>query len=417
MTTGTPTTTTGIPSWSGEEGVRRARDLFSQTYGQEVSGGRATPPDGVWAAPGRVNLIGEHVDYNGGPCLPIALPHRTYVALRRRPDRMVRLASDDAEPTRWEGTLDDIRPGGDIPSWVGYAAGPAWTLGQQGAWLGGFDAAVVSCVPWGAGLSSSAAIECAMALALDETHSLGLAGDPAGRATLAAACVRAENEVVGAPTGGMDQAAALFTREGQALLLDTLDGSVDQVPFDLGRVGLALLVIDTRAKHTLVDGQYAARRATCEAVAAREGVPTLRQLPDPQATLARLTDPIEQRRVRHVVTEIDRVGRFVDLLRAGRYDALGPVLDASHTSLRDDYEVSCEELDVAVETARAAGALGARMTGGGFGGSAIALTPTDRVDTVAAAVTDAYARRDWNPPRFLVALASAAGGRVDGAHR
>lgn len=412
MTTSVPLTT-GIPSWSGEEGVRRAHDLFRQAY--------AGPPDGVWAAPGRVNLIGEHLDYNGGPCLPIALPHRTYVALRRRADRTVRLASDDADPTRWEGTLDDIRPGGDIPSWVGYAAGPAWALAQQDATLdgfaaalGGFDAAVVSCVPWGAGLSSSAAIECATALALDETYGLGLGGDATGRATLAAACVRAENEVVGAPTGGMDQAAALATREGHALLLDTLDGSVEQVPFDLGRVGLALLVIDTRAEHTLVDGQYAARRAACEAVAAREGVPTLRELADPPTLLARLTDPVERRRVRHVVTEIDRVGDFVALLRADRYDALGPVLDASHASLRDDYEVSCPELDVAVETARAAGALGARMTGGGFGGSAIALAPAGRVEAIAAAVTDAYARRGWHAPRFLVALASAAGGRVDG---
>ncbi|MEA5155297.1 galactokinase [Raineyella sp.] len=403
--------TTGIPSWSGEEGVRRARDLFREAYGQEPDTGAA--PDGVWAAPGRVNLIGEHVDYNGGTCLPIALPHRTYVALRRRDDRVVRLVSADADPARWEGTLDDVRPGGAIPSWVGYAAGPAWSLGQQGEQLGGFDVAIVSCVPWGAGLSSSAAIECAMALALDDTFGLGLAGDTTGRARLSAACVRAENEVVGAPTGGMDQAAALLTTEGHALLLDTLDGSVTQVPFDLGRVGLALLVIDTRAEHALNDGQYGARRATCEAVAAREGVPTLRELPDPQAVLARLTDPVEQRRVRHVVTEIDRVGRFVELLRAGRYDGLGPVLDASHTSLRDDYEVSCAELDVAVETARAAGALGARMTGGGFGGSAIALAPADRVDAIAAAVTAAFAGHGWTPPQFLVALAAPAGGRAD----
>ncbi|QGF23014.1 galactokinase [Raineyella fluvialis] len=397
--------TTGIPSWSGEEGARRARELFREAFG--------TPPDGVWGAPGRVNLIGEHVDYNGGTCLPIALPHRTYVALRRREDRVVRLVSADADPSRWEGSLDDVRPDGDIPSWVGYAAGPAWSLGQEGAYLGGFDAAISSCVPWGAGLSSSAAIECAMALALDETYDLGLGGDTEGRSRLSAACVRAENDVVGAPTGGMDQAAALLTEEGHALLLDTLDGSLTQVPFDLGAVGLALLVMDTRAKHALNDGQYAARRATCEAVAAREGVATLRELDDPAAVLARLTDPVEQQRVRHVVSEIERVATFVDLLKAGEYDALGPVLDASHTSLRDDYEVSCDELDVAVETARATGALGARMTGGGFGGSAIALTPVDKVDAITAAVAAAFDERGWNPPQFLVALAAAPGGRVD----
>ncbi|SDB81373.1 galactokinase [Raineyella antarctica] len=402
--------TAAIRSWSEQEGAERATELFERTYG--------TAPDGVWAAPGRVNLIGEHIDYNGGPCLPIALPHRTYVALRRRPDDVVRLASADAAPASWEGSLGDVRPGGDFPSWVAYAAGPAWALSaEEGARLGGFEAAIVSCVPWGAGLSSSAAIECAMALALDDAFGLGLGGSPEGRARLAAVCVRAENEVAGAPTGGMDQAAALRSTEGHALLLDTLDGSVTQVPFDLDGAGLALLVVDTRAKHALGDGQYASRRAVCEAVAEREGVPTLGELVDPQAVLARLDDPVELRRVRHVVTEIARVREAVGLLAEGRFEELGRVLDASHASLRDDYEVSVAELDEAVEASRTEGALGARMTGGGFGGSAIALVPLDRVEQVEEAVTAAFVGRRWIPPHFLVARAAAPGGRVRSGDR
>lgn len=399
-----------IRSWTIAEGARRALDLFEEAYGSGQPDGDR--PDGVWAAPGRVNIIGEHIDYNGGPCLPIALPHRTYVALRRRDDQVVRLTSADAEPASWQGSLADVHPGGDFPSWVAYAAGPAWTLGEQGVNVGGFDAAIVSCVPWGAGLSSSAAIECAMALALDEVFGGGLAGSPEGRARLANACVRAENDVAGAPTGGMDQAAALRSTEGDALLLDTLDGSVTAVPFDLDADGLALLVMDTRATHELDDGQYGQRRATCEAVAAREGVRTLGELPDPEGVLARLTDPVEQRRVRHVLTEIARVRAVVDLLGSGGASTIGPILDASHASLRDDYEVSCHELDEAVETARMAGALGARMTGGGFGGSAIALVPADRTEVVAEAVAAAFAGHRWTPPQFLVARAAAPGGRV-----
>ena len=403
--------TNTIRSWSQAEGAQRARDLFEEAYGSDPAG--SVRPDGVWAAPGRVNIIGEHVDYNGGPCLPIALPHRTYVALRRRDDDTVRISSAEADPASWQGSLADVRPGGHFPSWVAYAAGPAWALAEHGIRLGGFDAAIVSCVPWGAGLSSSAAIECAMALALDEAFGGDLGGSAEGRAALAEVCVRAENEVAGAPTGGMDQAAALRTTEGDALLLDTLDGSVAPVPFDLAADGLALLVMDTRAVHALGDGQYGQRRATCEAVAAREGVRTLAELPDPQTVLARLTDPVEQRRVRHVVTEIARVREVVDLLATGEVHRIGPVLDASHASLRDDYEVSCHELDEAVETARMAGALGARMTGGGFGGSAIALVPAERAEVVAEAVAAAFAGHRWTPPQFLVARAAAPGGRVD----
>jgi galactokinase len=312
----------------------------------------------------------------------------------------------------WTGTLAGIAPG-LVDSWAAYAGGPAWSLAKDGHLLGGFDLAIDSCVPLGAGLSSSAAVECAVALALDELFGVGLAaaGDP-GRTQLAAVCVRAENEVAGAPTGGMDQAAALRATSGHALLLDTRDHSVAQVPFALAEAGLELLVIDTRAEHALVDGQYAARRAACHAAADRLGVGTLREVTDLDAALAALPDPVEQRRVRHVVTEIARVEQFAALVREDRVREVGPLMDASHESLRVDYEVSCEELDVAVTAARAAGALGARMTGGGFGGSAIALIEADTASTVAGAVAGAFDDRGWPEPGVLIAVAGPAGGRV-----
>ncbi|GAA2181760.1 galactokinase [Brooklawnia cerclae] len=395
-----------LNSWSHADGAARASALFRSRFDTE--------PDGVWAAPGRVNVIGEHVDYNGGPCLPIALPHRTYVALRARPDDRVRLTTRQADPPTWEGRLADIAPG-LADDWVAYAAGAARVLLDDGYPIGGFDAAIDSCVPLGAGLSSSAAIECAVAIALDDVNRLGLAASDQGRARLAGVCARAENEIVGAPTGGMDQAASLRTADGKAILLDTLDNSVRQVPLGLDDAGLALLVIDTRAHHALVDGQYAARRRTCEQVAARLGVRTLREVADPQAALATLTDDVELRRVRHVFTEIARVGTVVSLVEAGRVAEIGPVLDASHASLRDDYEVSCPELDVAVEASRAAGALGARMTGGGFGGSAIALVPSDLTGIVMDAVAAAFGDHGMGHPAFLVARAAGPAERVAGS--
>lgn len=395
--------TTLQPAWTDAEGAARVRNLFHATYGEE--------PDGVWAAPGRVNIIGEHVDYNGGLCLPIALPHRTFVALGRRADDGVRLVSALAPQDVWSGSLGAITPGA-VSSWVAYAGGPAWALQEDGFTLAGFDAAIDSCVPLGAGLSSSAAIECAVAVALDDSFALGLADDDAGRTRLAAACVRAENAVAGAPTGGMDQAASLRCHAGHALLLDNLDASVQQVPFDLEGAGLELLVIDTRAEHALVDGQYAARRASCHAAAEELGVETLREVTDLGAAFEALSDPVQRRRVRHVVTEIQRVVDVVDLVRAGRVAQIGPLLDASHESLRLDYEVSCAELDVAVQAARDAGALGARMTGGGFGGSAIALVEAAAATSVAEAVAAAFADRGWGEPGFLLAVAGPAADRV-----
>ncbi|AEG43596.1 galactokinase [Isoptericola variabilis 225] len=402
-----------LESWPADEGARRVRALFADAFGASDDGA----PDGVWSAPGRVNLIGEHTDYNGGLALPIALPHRTYVALRRRDDDVVRLASAQAPGETWTARLSEVAPGA-VSGWGAYVAGVAWALRRAGHQVPGFDAVVDSCVPFGAGLSSSAALECAVAVALDDVAGLGLADDDAGRAELAAACVRAENEIAGAPTGGMDQAASLRCTEGHALLLDCRPGlspleSATRVPFDLEAAGLALLVVDTRAEHALVDGQYAARRAACEKAAALLGLDSLRDVPAeglPEALDALAEhdpDGVLRRRVQHVVTEIARTAEFAELVRAGKVDEVGPLMLASHTSLRVDYEVSARELDLVVEAATSAGALGARMTGGGFGGSAIALVRAGDVDAVVAAVQQAFDDAGLRAPGFLLAPPSA----------
>ena len=274
--------------------------------------------------------------------------------------------------------------------------GVAWALRQAGHAVSGFDVAIDSCVPYGAGLSSSAALEASVAVALDAVFGLGLAASDEGRATLAALCVRAENEIAGAPTGGMDQAASLRSQDGHALLLDCLDGSVRHVPFDLAAHDLALLVVDTRAEHALVDGQYAARRASCEAAAARLGVgDAARGLRRPPRAgvgpgQARRRGPGAPRPARGQRDRPRRPGSS-RCSTPGEVGLVGTLMNASHASLRDDYEVSCRELDLVVDTARAAGAVGARMTGGGFGGSAIALVAADEVDRVAQAVADAFA--------------------------
>jgi galactokinase len=388
---------------SAAEVVESVTAAFERCFGHA--------PAGVWSAPGRVNLIGEHTDYNGGLCLPIALPQRTFAAAARRDDDLVRMVSAQQEGVS-EVALDDIspeHPGG----WGAYVAGVLWALRRDGLGVGGVDVVVDSTVPFGAGLSSSAALECAVAAAVSDLHGLGLLNSVEGRARLAAVCVEAENVIAGAPTGGMDQSASLLCQKAAALLLDCRSGATEQVPFDLAATGHALLVTDTRAEHALVDGQYAARRGACERAAATLGVQTLREIApaDLAAALARLGSDEEQRRVRHVVTEIERVTLAVEALRAGDLDEVGRLFDASHASLRDDYEVSCDELDVATATARAHGALGARMTGGGFGGSCIAIVPADRVAEVAGAVASAFEEHGYTPPASFAVVASAPAHR------
>jgi galactokinase len=375
------------------------RERFERAHGRA--------PDGVYVAPGRVNLIGEHVDYNGGLCLPMALPHATYAAAARRDDDAVTVRScqqDDA----FEGRLDAIGPG-EATGWATYAVGVPWALREAGWDVPGMDLVVDSTVPLGAGLSSSAALECSVALAVADA--VGRELDDDVRAELVRACMRAESEVAGAPTGGMDQAISLFAQEASVLLLDCRDWSTRQVGWDPGSADLDLLVVDTRASHTLTDGGYGSRRRDCEQAARVLGVEVLRDVTDQDAALASLDDEIRPR-VRHVFTEIDRVRTAVDQLQAGDFEGLGRTFTASHVSLRDDYEVSCAELDAVVDVALEHGALGARMTGGGFGGSAIALVPSADLDDVRAAVASAYDGRGWVAPVFLTAPPSAGARRL-----
>jgi galactokinase len=353
----------------------------------------------VASAPGRVNLIGEHTDYNGGLCLPLALPQRTTVSLVPRTDRALILSSSQ-EAEGWEGRVED-RPDG----WAAYVAGVVQALRDAGYDAPGFEASIDSDVPVGAGLSSSAALECSAATAIAGVLDLDL-DDRAVRRELAEACIRAENEYVGAPTGGMDQTVAMLAERGHALLLDFADGSATAVELPLEDAGLVLLVIDTRVSHALTDGSYGNRRSESADAAKALGARNLREV-EP-GRIDSLDDPVLRRRARHVVTENVRVLEAVGAIGDRNWEALAAVLDASHISMRDDFEISCRELDLAVETARASGALGARMTGGGFGGSAIALVPRAAVPDVQGSVLEAFADADLEHPAFLLATPGGA---------
>jgi galactokinase len=364
-------------------------------------------PIGCFVAPGRVNLIGEHVDYNNGKCLPMALPHATYAALAPRDDGQVRITSLQQQDT-WQGRVDRLGPD-DVDGWVAYVAGVAWAMQADGIELPGLDIVVDSRVPVGAGLSSSAALECSVALGLCAVA--GLDVDHEVRRRLVTACMRAETEVAGAPTGGMDQMVALLAEADHALLLDCRDWSTEQVAWDPAAHGLELLVVDTRAQHSLNDGGYESRRSDCAEAARMLGVESLREVSDPPAALSALAGRIRQRAT-HVFAEMARVEAAVGQLRGADYSGLGRTFDASHVSLRDDFEVSCAELDVVVETAGAQGALGSRMTGGGFGGSAIVLVPAESVDGVSDAVAAAFTEHGWPAPGFLLARPSGGARQI-----
>ncbi|WP_033819917.1 galactokinase [Kitasatospora sp. MBT63] len=364
-------------------------------------------PEGVWAAPGRVNLIGEHTDYNDGFVLPVALPHSAVAAVRRRDDGLLRLYSAQGDGLVTELKAAELDPAA-VTGWARYPAGVVWALREAGHPVGGLDVHIDSDVPTGAGLSSSAALECVLAAACNELYGLGLTP-----AELALTAQRAENDFVGVPCGVMDQMASMCCAEGGALFLDTRDLAQRQVPLDLAGAGLRLLVVDTRVKHDLGDGAYAGLRAGCERAAALLDLLALRDLPPAALDGALVQLPAELRPlVRHVVTENARVEQAVALLDAGDLAGLGPVLTAGHASLRDDYRVSCPETDLAVATAVAAGALGARMTGGGFGGSVLALVAAARLEQVAAAVLDAFAEAGHTTPRVFPAVPSAGARRL-----
>jgi galactokinase len=360
-------------------------------------------PEGVWHAPGRANLLGEHTDYNEGWVLPFALDRGVVVAARRRDDGVLDIRSQQADgPVTVP--LATLRVG-SVTGWAAYPAGVAWALREAGYPVGGASLAIDSDLLQGAGLSSSAAIECATAVALVTLYQVSVP-----RPELARLARRAENEMVGVPSGIMDQSASLLCEAGHALLLDCRTGDSAPVPLDPAASGLALLLVDTGVRHALTDGRYALRRAECEQAARALGVPSLRDVDDP-ARAAEIADPALARRARHVISDDCRVIAAADLLNAGDLAGLGPLLHASHASLRDDFEISWPEANVAAEAAEAAGGLGARMMGGGFGGSVIALVPAD-TGGVREAITAEYARRGWPPPGFLPAPPSAGAGRL-----
>lgn len=381
--------------------AERAAQDFERAYGRSAVG--------VWAGPGRVNLIGEHTDYNDGFVFPFAIDRATAMAVAPREDRTIRIASAFS-PEVVEIALDDLGPGA-ISGWSAYPLGVVWALTEYGVDLSartGFDAYVDSDVPVGAGLSSSAALMCAMAVALDELWELGF-----DRATLARVGRRAENVAVGAPTGIMDESASLFGERDAAVFLDCRSLDTEVIPLGFEEAGLVLLVIDTRVEHAHATGGYAERRASCELGASTLGVESLRELSvDDLPRAEELLDDVTFRRVKHVVTEDARVLTTVRTLREQGPRAIGELLDAGHVSLRDDFEISVPELDTAVEASRAAGAIGARMTGGGFGGSAIALTPVEKEQEVREAVLAAFAEKGFRAPELFLVTAADGAGRV-----
>lgn len=361
-----------------------------------------------WRAPGRVNVIGEHTDYNDGFVLPIALPLGVTATVTPRSGTVMSARSTDADGPPVEFDAGQVSPG-SVDGWAAYVAGVVWSLREAGLPVPGAAIEIDGDVPHGAGLSSSAALECAVAAALNDAFDLGLA-----REALVGVAQRAENDFVGVPSGSLDQSASLLCEAGHALLLDTRSGERRQIPFDLEAHGLVLLVIDTAAPHRLVDGEYAKRKADCAEAARQLGVTALRDVANLDDALGRLDTDRLRRRVRHVVSENRRVLDVVKILDAGLDPReIGPLLWASHESLRDDYEVSSPELDLAAGTAMDAGARGARMTGGGFGGSAIAVTERGDVQRVVTSVTGAFVTAGYTPPRIFPALPSAGAHTVD----
>lgn len=354
-------------------------------------------PEVIAQAPGRVNLIGEHIDYSNGFVLPFAIDAVTTVAIRRRADDVVTVVSAQQPNDVVSISQAQIaEKKGD--GWAKYVLGVMWSLEIKS----GVDIYVDGRVPLGAGLSSSAALECSTAIALNHLFALGKNSQE-----LALLTQRAENEYVGVPCGIMDQSVSLMAIRGHALLLDCRDLSTEQIPVDFAGAGLRLLIIDTRAHHALVDGGYAERRASCESAAKKLGVVSMRDLTTSELEAKRtLLSDIEYRRARHAVSEIARVLEAVKLLQKKDFLGFGRLLNQSHLSLRDDYNVSCTELDLAVETANSHGAIGARMVGGGFGGSAIALIRDQDAGRISQAIEQAFAKKELTAPRFFDSLPS-----------
>lgn len=365
------------------------QEKFLEIFGEE--------PDLIAAAPGRVNLIGEHIDYSEGFVLPFAIKDRTTAAIRKRDDSTVRIASAQRRNKVVTVDINNVKPGlkGE---WERYALAVLWSMGVKT----GVDLLIDGHVPLGAGLSSSAALECSVATAVNHLFDMGFSLEDLARLTQ-----KAENQYVGVPCGIMDQSVSLMATVGSALLLDCRDLSTRNIPFDVASSGLELLIIDTQAHHALTDGGYAERRASCESVAAKLAIKSMRELSMAQLDAGKeLLTPDEYVRARHAVSEMQRVLDCVEALSKSDFVKVGELINQSHASLRDDYTVSCPELDTAVDASLAAGALGARMVGGGFGGSAIALIQASKTTETIRAVEKAFADKKFKAPRFFTSLPS-----------
>lgn len=370
--------------------MAQIENVFAETFGRA--------PEVLAEAPGRVNLIGEHIDYSEGFVLPFAISNRTYAAIARNNSQEIRISSQQRKKKIFSINITDVKPG-SAGDWERYVLGVIWSLGISE----GVDILIDGNVPAGAGLSSSAALECSVAIALNLLFRLNLSAQE-----LARAAQKAENGYVGMPCGIMDQSVSLMATEGSALLLDCRDLSTQSIPFDVASEGLELLIIDTQAHHALIDGGYAERRASCDSVAAKFAIPSMRNLSIETLELRRNElSETEYIRARHAVTEINRVMQAVDALNKKDFISLGKLINQSHNSLRDDYTVSCPELDTAVEAANKAGALGARMVGGGFGGSAIALIKAQDMGSVKSSIKQSFAEKSFKNPRFFTSLPSS----------
>ncbi|CAN2184821.1 GalK Galactokinase [Candidatus Nanopelagicaceae bacterium] len=374
------------------------RSDFTALFGQT--------PEIVTEAPGRVNLIGEHVDYCDGFVMPFAINDRTYAAISKRADRNIRIASKQRAGELFETSLDQLAPDGK-GDWERYILGVIWAFG--GEVTSGLDILVDGGVALGAGLSSSAALECSIATALNKLFDVNLS-----LPELARLAQRAENGYVGVPCGIMDQSVSLMAQAGNALLLDCRDLSTEQIPLDLASAGLELMIIDTRAHHALVDGGYAERRASCESAAKKLGIKALRDcsVSELESSRSKLTE-LEYMRAEHVVNDIERVHKTVEFLKKNDFVSVGKILTKSHASLRDRFEISCAELDLAVDTALANKSLGGRMIGGGFGGSAIALFKVADIEPAKTAIAAAFKSAGYVEPRFFTSLPSSGAAVIN----
>jgi len=391
----------GAPA-SQEERLRRLAAAFESRFGRS--------PAAVSAAPGRVNLIGEHLDYNEGHVLPVAIDRSIMVAFAPRPDRRVRMYSLDFEQES-AFDLEDIQRDAEVP-WSDYVRGVAWALRGAGHRVSGLDAALQGDVPVGAGLSSSAALEVAALGAFEAASGLRLE-----RRDLALLGQRAENRFVGVACGIMDQMAAALSRAGHALLIDCRSLEHEAVPLPLeasgygGSSGVRMVVADSGVRRALLDSQYNLRRQECQRAAellaaaiADRPITALRDVrPEDLARHGEALPPNLLKRARHVVEEERRVLLSVEALRTGDVEAFGEMLDASHRSLRDDFEVSCPELDLLVELAWAQpGVLGSRLTGAGFGGCTVSLVRAEAVETFREDVVARYRTETGREGRMYV---------------